>query len=39
MPDLAKQVDPKKVFSNELIDEVNAFDRKAIVQMAQSFKA
>jgi NitT/TauT family transport system substrate-binding protein len=39
MPDLAKQVDASKVFSNELIDEVNAFDRKAIVQMAQAFKA
>jgi NitT/TauT family transport system substrate-binding protein len=39
MPDLAKQVDASKVFSNELIDEVNAFDRKAIIQMAQAFKA
>jgi NitT/TauT family transport system substrate-binding protein len=39
MPDLAQRVDANKVFSNELIDEVNAFDRKAIVQMAQAFKA
>jgi NitT/TauT family transport system substrate-binding protein len=39
MPDLAKHVDANKVFTNELIDEVNAFDRKAVVQMAQAFKA
>ncbi|MBC5767728.1 ABC transporter substrate-binding protein [Ramlibacter albus] len=39
MPELAKQVDANKVFSNELIDEVNAFDRKAVMQMAQAFKA
>jgi NitT/TauT family transport system substrate-binding protein len=39
MPDLARQVDANKVFSNELIDEVNAFDRKAVIQMAQGFKA
>jgi NitT/TauT family transport system substrate-binding protein len=38
-PELPKQVDVGRVFSNELIDEVNAFDRKAIVQLAQSFKA
>jgi len=38
-PDLPKQVDVGRVFSNELIDEVNAFDGKAIVQLAQSFKA
>lgn len=38
-PDLPKQVDANKVFSNELIDEVNQFDRKAVVQMAQAFKA
>jgi len=38
-PELPKQVDVGHVFSNELIDEVNAFDRKAVVQLAQSFKA
>ena len=38
-PDLPKQVDASKVFSNELIDEVNNFDRNAVVQMARSFKA
>lgn len=38
-PDLPKQVDPRKAFSNELIDEVNAFDKNAIVQMAKTFKA
>jgi len=38
-PELPKQVDVRRVFSNELIDEVNAFDRKAVVQLAQSFKA
>jgi NitT/TauT family transport system substrate-binding protein len=38
-PELPKQVDVGRVFSNELIDEVNAFDRKAVVQLAQSFKA
>ena len=39
IPDLPKQVDVGRVFTNELIDEVNAFDRSAIVQMASSFKA
>ncbi len=38
MPDLAKQVDANKVFSNELIDEVNQFDKAAIVAMAKAFK-
>jgi NitT/TauT family transport system substrate-binding protein len=38
-PNLPKQVDPAKVFSNELIDEVNAFDKAAIVKLAQSFRA
>jgi NitT/TauT family transport system substrate-binding protein len=38
-PELPKQVDVSRVFNNELIDEVNAFDRKAVVQLAQSFKA
>ena len=39
MPDLSKLVDANKVFSNELIDEVNQFDKNAIIQMAKSFKA
>jgi len=38
-PDLPKQVNLDKVYSNELIAEINDFDRKAIVQMAQAFKA
>lgn len=38
MPDLGKQVDASKVFSNELIDEVNQFDKAAIVAMAGAFK-
>jgi NitT/TauT family transport system substrate-binding protein len=37
-PELPRQVDVSRAFSNELIDEINAFDRKAIVQMAASFK-
>ena len=39
MPDLAKMVDASMVFSNDLIDEVNQFDRAAIVAMAKAFKA
>ncbi|MFT3817223.1 MAG: ABC transporter substrate-binding protein [Rubrivivax sp.] len=38
LPDLAKQVDANKVFSNELIDEVNQFDKEAIIAMAKGFK-
>lgn len=37
-PDLAKQVDVNKVFSNELLDEVNSFDKAAIVKLAKEFK-
>lgn len=39
MPDLASKVDAGKVFSNELIDEVNQFDKAAVVALARSFKA
>ena len=38
-PKLAEELgDPNRLFSNELIDEVNAFDRKAVVEMAKSFR-
>jgi len=30
--------DPNRLFTNELIDEINAFDKQAIVQAAKSFK-
>lgn len=36
--ELARQVDLSRLFNNELIDEVNAFDRNAVVQTARSFK-
>ncbi|MDM0112339.1 ABC transporter substrate-binding protein [Variovorax sp. J22R133] len=39
-PKLAEELgDPNRLFSNELIDEVNAFDKQAVVEMAKSFKA
>jgi NitT/TauT family transport system substrate-binding protein len=39
-PKLADELgDPQRLFSNELIDEINAFDRQAVVDMAKSFKA
>lgn len=39
-PKLAQEIgDPNKLFSNELIDEVNAFDRNAVIQLAKSFRA
>jgi NitT/TauT family transport system substrate-binding protein len=34
----AKIGDPHKLFTNDLIDEINAFDRAAIVQQAKDFK-
>ena len=38
-PKLAEEIgDPNRLFSNELIDEINAFDRNAVVQMAKTFK-
>lgn len=38
-PRLAEELgDPNRLFSNELIDEVNAFDKQAVVEMAKSFK-
>lgn len=39
LPDLARQVDANKVFSNELIDEVNQFDKAAVIALAKAFKA
>ena len=38
-PKLADELgDPNRLFTNELIDEVNAFDRQAVVEMAKSFR-
>ena len=38
-PNLAKELgDPAKLYSNDLIDDVNKFDRKAVVEQARSFK-
>lgn len=30
--------DPNRLFTNELIDEINAFDKQAVIQMAKAFK-
>lgn len=39
-PKLAEELgDPSRLFTNELIDEINAFDKQAVVQMARNFKA
>lgn len=38
-PKLAQELgDPNRIFSNELIDEINAFDPQAVIQMAREFK-
>ena len=38
-PQLAAQLgDTSKLFTNELIDEVNAFDKAAVIKQAQAFK-
>jgi NitT/TauT family transport system substrate-binding protein len=38
-PKLADELgDPSRLFSNELIDEVNAFDKQAVVEMAKAFR-
>ncbi len=38
-PNLAQELgDPNRLFSNELIDEINAFDKQAVIQLAKSFK-
>jgi NitT/TauT family transport system substrate-binding protein len=38
-PKLAEELgDPSRLFSNELIDEVNAFDRNEVIAMAKGFK-
>jgi NitT/TauT family transport system substrate-binding protein len=39
-PKLAEELgDPNRLFSNELIDEINAFDKQAVIQLARSFRA
>ena len=39
-PKLAEELgDPNRLFSNELIDDINAFDKQAVIQMAKAFKA
>lgn len=38
-PKLADELgDPNRLFTNELIDEINAFDKQAVVQAAKAFK-
>jgi NitT/TauT family transport system substrate-binding protein len=38
-PKLAAELgDPSRLFTNELIDDINAFDKKAVIDMARSFK-
>jgi NitT/TauT family transport system substrate-binding protein len=38
-PQLAAELgDPNRLFSNELIDEINAFDKQSVIQMAKEFK-
>ncbi len=39
-PKLAEELgDPNRLFSNELIDEINAFDKQAVADMAKAFKS
>jgi NitT/TauT family transport system substrate-binding protein len=39
-PKLAQELgDPNRLFTNALIDEVNAFDAQAVVRMARQFRA
>ena len=39
-PKLAEELgDPNRLFTNELIDEINAFDKQAVVEMAKAFKS
>jgi NitT/TauT family transport system substrate-binding protein len=38
-PKLASELgDPNRLFTNELIDDINAFDKQAVVRMAREFK-
>jgi NitT/TauT family transport system substrate-binding protein len=38
-PKLAEELgDANRLFSNDLIDEINAFDKQAVIQMAKAFK-
>jgi NitT/TauT family transport system substrate-binding protein len=39
-PKLAEELgDASRLFTNELIDEINAFDKQSVVEMAKAFKA
>lgn len=39
-PKLAEELgDPNRLFTNELIDEINAFDKNQVIEMAKSFRA
>jgi NitT/TauT family transport system substrate-binding protein len=38
-PKLAAELgDPNRLFTNELIDDINAFDKQAIIQLAKAFR-
>ncbi|MDN8617768.1 hypothetical protein [Variovorax ginsengisoli] len=38
-PKLAEELgDPNRLFTNELIEDINAFDKQAVVRMAKEFK-
>ena len=38
-PKLAEELgDPNRLFTNELIDDINAFDKQAVIQMARAFR-
>jgi NitT/TauT family transport system substrate-binding protein len=38
-PQLAQELgDPNRLFSNELIDEINAFDKSAVIKLAREFR-
>ena len=38
-PKLAEELgDPNRLFTNDLIDEINAFDKQAVIRMARDFK-
>ncbi len=38
-PKLAEELgDPNRLFTNDLIDEINAFDKQAVIRMAKDFK-
>ena len=38
-PKLASELgDPNRLFTNELIDDINAFDKQAVIRMAREFR-